>query len=214
MSAQALEVNITKDLPSVKTVHDGKEVVIQRIQDQDHVLTGGYTKTSRKCPPFCVQPMGAGEGVTTIGELEVLEFIRNKVNTGTGVLIDARTPAWYQQGTIPGSTNVPFNTFSPGSSDLVKTAALTQFGVTRRDGSESLLESVQRFLSDNPNMSSVWDFSKAKDLVLWCNGMWCGQSHHAISGLLSLGYPPEKIYYYRGGMQAWVLLGLTVVKPK
>ena len=212
--ANALEVNITQDMPFIVTVHDGQEVKIERIQDQDHQLTGGYTKTSRKCPPFCVQPMQLDPGVTTIGELELLKFIEDKVNTGRGVLIDARTPSWFKQGTIPGSVNIPFQTFSKESSDMVKTTALARFGVTRKDGSESLLESFQRFLSDNPNMSSMWDFSKAKDLVLWCNGAWCGQSPHAIHGLVSLGYPPEKLFYYRGGMQLWQLLGFTVVKPK
>ena len=212
--AYALDVNITKDLPYVVTVHNGQEVKIQRIQDQQHVLTGGYTKTSRKCPPFCIQPVQVAEGVKTIGELELLSFIEHNVNTGTGVLIDARTQAWYKKGTIPGSVNIPFNTFSNDSSDMVKTSALARFGVTRKDGSGSLLESFQRFLSNNPNMSNVWDFSKAKPLVLWCNGVWCGQSPHAIRGLLSLGYPAEKLFYYRGGMQSWQSLGLTVVTPQ
>ncbi|MGD8572392.1 MAG: rhodanese-like domain-containing protein, partial [Gammaproteobacteria bacterium] len=45
-------------------------------------------------------------------------------------------------------------------------------------------------------------------------GMWCGQSPRAIKGLLKLGYPAEKISYYRGGMQSWQMLGLTVVIPE
>lgn len=208
----ALDVNISKDIPFVTTVHNGHEVKIQRVQDQDHVLTGGYSKTSRKCPPFCVQPITVAPGVNTVGELELLDFIVNQVNTGTGVLIDARTPSWFKKGTIPGSINVPFKTFSKDSSDLVKASALAKFGVTRKDGGSSLLSSFKSFLSGNPDMSDVWDFSKAKDLLLWCNGMWCGQSPHAIRGLLALGYPAEKLHYYRGGMQAWQSLGLTVVK--
>lgn len=211
-AAVALDVNISKDLPFVTTVHAGHEVKIQRIQDQNHVLSGGYSKTSRKCPPFCVQPMHVAPGVTTVGELEVLDFIVNKVNVGAGVLIDARTESWFKQGTIPSSLNIPFKTFSKDSSDLVKASALAKFGVTRKDGGASLLDSFKSFLSGNPNMSEVWDFSKAKELMLWCNGMWCGQSPHAIHGLLDLGYPAEKLFYYRGGMQAWQSLGLTVVK--
>ncbi|MGD8570515.1 MAG: rhodanese-like domain-containing protein, partial [Gammaproteobacteria bacterium] len=39
------------------------------------------------------------------------------------------------------------------------------------------------------------------------------QSPTAIKNLLALGYPAEKIYYYRGGMQAWQSLGMTVYKP-
>ena len=213
-SSAALEVNIIKDLPFVVTVHNGHEVKIQRIQDQNNVLTGGYSKTSRKCPPFCVQPMHVAPGVTTVGEAELLDFLVNKVNVGAGVLIDARTTSWFKQGTIPGSINIPFKTFSQDSSDLVKASALAKFGVSRKDGGESLLSSFQSFLSGNPDMSDIWDFSKAKDLMLWCNGPWCGQSPHAIRGLLDLGYPAEKLYYYRGGMQAWQSLGLTVVKVK
>ena len=210
----ALEVNITKSLPFVVTVHNGHEVKIQRIQDQNHVLTGGYSKTSRKCPPFCVQPMHVAPGVTTVGESELLDFLVNNVNQGSGVLIDARTTSWFNQGTIPGSINIPFKTFSKDSSDLVKASALAKFGVTRKDGGGSLISSFKSFLSGNPDMSDVWDFTKAKKLMLWCNGMWCGQSPHAIRGLLDLGYPPEKLFYYRGGMQAWQSLGLTVVKEK
>jgi hypothetical protein len=54
----------------------------------------------------------------------------------------------------------------------------------------------------------------AKDLVLWCNGPACGQSPRAIRGLLDVGYPGEKISYYRGGMQMWQLWGLTTVVPR
>ena len=34
-----------------------------------------------------------------------------------------------------------------------------------------------------------WDFTAAKDLVVWCNGPACGQSPRAIRGLLDAGYP-------------------------
>jgi len=49
--------------------------------------------------------------------------------------------------------------------------------------------------------------------VLWCNGPACGQSPRAIRGLLKVGYPADRIYYYRGGMQMWQLWGLTTVIP-
>ena len=57
------------------------------------------------------------------------------------------------------------------------------------------------------------DFSGAKDLLLWCNGMSGGQTPRAIKGLLKLGYPAEKIKWYRGGMQSWSVLGFTTVTP-
>lgn len=217
-SLLALEVNITKDMESVETTYQGNVVNIQRIQDQDNVLTGGFAKTSRKCPPFCIQPVHVAPGVTTAGELEVLEFIKNKVNKSTGVLIDARTPSWHESGTIPGSVNIPFTTFDEKTPELVKNTALAKLGV-RKKGKASFLtsawQSIEGLLGmDTPTSRSKYNFDNAKDIMLWCNGMWCGQSPRAIKGLLELGYPPEKIYYYRGGMQSWKVLGLTVVEPR
>ena len=69
-------------------------------------------------------------------------------------------------------------------------------------------------LFDADQKTDAWDYSGAKQVVFWCNGPWCGQSPRAIKGLLSHGYPPEKVYYYRGGMQMWKVLGLTVVMPE
>jgi len=203
-SAYALDVKISGTISNVETTHNGELVRIQRIQDQNHVLTGGYTKTSRKCPPFCVQPIHVAPGVTTVGELELLDFIKTKLNNGTGVLVDARTPSWYKKGTIPGSINIPFTTFGKKSSTLVKTSGLAKLGVTMRDENDQ-----GSFMGNNEELTR-WDYSGAKDVLLWCNGIWCGQSPRAIRGLLSLGYPADKIFYYRGGMQAWQSLGLTV----
>ena len=216
-NAEIMDVKISPDKESVQAVHEGEVVTIQRIQDQNHVLTGGYSKTSRKCPPFCIQPIHVAPGVTTVGELELLEFIEKKVNTGTGILIDARTPSWYEKGTIPGSINIPFTTFDDKESDLVKTVALSKLGVPKVS-SPTMMAKTWNFIVKTVNASyrnnyGKWDFSNAKEILLWCNGMWCGQSPRAIKGLIKLGYPPEKIYYYRGGMQSWQMLGLTVAVP-
>ena len=62
-------------------------------------------------------------------------------------------------------------------------------------------------------LAEAWDFSQAKTLVMFCNGIWCPQSPAAIRRLLAMGYPAAKIKYYRGGMQNWFALGLTVVYP-
>jgi rhodanese-related sulfurtransferase len=215
-AVQALDVNISPDLPYIETVHDGKVIKIQRIQNQSNVLTGGFTKTSRKCPPFCIQPVHVAPGVNTVGELELLQFIKDHLNNGTGVLIDARTPAWHEKGTIPGSINIPFTTFDPEKSDLVKGVALGKLGVHKKGPASfaaSMWNSVQQLIGNANKGSDKWDFSDAKELLLYCNGMWCGQSPRAIRGLLALGYPAEKIHYYRGGMQSWQLLGLTTVIP-
>lgn len=216
-AAPALDVKITDKISHLNTRHNGKVVKIMRNQNQKAVLSGGYVKTSRKCPPFCIQPMFVAPGVTTVGELEVLTFIKDKVNHDTGVLIDARTPSWFKKATIPSSINIPFSTFNADSDDLLKVSALAKLGVTiKKETSEdeaSLIDHMMSMLKDDADeVASKWDFSKAKFVLLWCNGIWCEQSPRAIHGMLKLGYPAEKIFYYRGGMQAWQSLGLTIVK--
>ncbi len=54
------------------------------------------------------------------------------------------------------------------------------------------------------------ELDRNKPTVFFCNGPQCPQSPSAIRNLLSAGYPPEKILYYRGGMHDWVTLGLPV----
>jgi rhodanese-related sulfurtransferase len=46
--------------------------------------------------------------------------------------------------------------------------------------------------------------------IFFCNGPQCGQSPRAISNLLEVDYPAEKILYYRGGLHDWITLGLPV----
>jgi rhodanese-related sulfurtransferase len=217
-SSYALDVNITKSIAYVDTVHDSKIVRIQREQDQDHVITGGFSKTSRKCPPFCVRPIQIAPHVKTVGEVELLKFIKQHLNNGTGVLIDARTPSWHKRGTIPGSINIPFTIFSSDQTEpLVLKSALAKLGVKHRTNRNFMIDTwskIQQMIGRQPQMIGNWDYSQAKELLLWCNGMWCGQSPRAIRALVKLGYPPEKIRYYRGGMQSWLVLGLSVVIPE
>lgn len=210
----ALDVNITEKLPYIAIQHKGQTVRIQRIQDQSHKLTGGFAKTSRKCPPFCIQPMTVAPGVDTYGELEVINFIETKVKTNKGLLVDARTPSFHKRGTIPLSINIPFTTFSLGRNDKKLIAAMKVLGVQRRT------EKLEGYWTDLKDITGIeekpnpyWDFSDAKELTLWCNGMWCGQSPRAIEGLIKLGYPAKKIHYYRAGMQGWRILGLSVTVP-
>ncbi|MCK7578790.1 MAG: hypothetical protein MZV65_25710 [Chromatiales bacterium] len=44
-------------------------------------------------PPFCVQPMTAVEGVETVGELEVLNYLHRMSQGDKDIpLVDSRTP--------------------------------------------------------------------------------------------------------------------------
>lgn len=208
------DVNITEFLPTVQFTVQGRTYTIDRIQDENNEITGGFAKTSRKCPPFCIHPMEAAPGVTTAGEMELMEFLKNKVEKGAGLLIDARAESWYVKGTIPGSVNIPFTVFTAEEKDPKLLEALKMLGV-RPGESINWTDASHRVMDDfNQHVRKFhWDFSNAKEILLFCNGPWCDQSPRAIHGLIKLGYPVNKIYYYRGGMQDWLLLGLSVHVP-
>ena len=59
-----------------------------------------------------------------------------------------------------------------------------------------------------------YNFKNAKTMLLFCNGVWCPQSTWAIENLLKIGYPKEKLMWYRGGMYSWKMLNLTSVIPE
>jgi len=215
-SAQAkeLEVKITRDMAYSTVTHDNELVKIQRIQDTGHIIDGSFAKTSRPCPPFCINPIALHEDVKTVGELEVIKFMEGPHYRGRGVIVDARTPSWFRRGTIPGSVNIPFTVFERPSDDFELVEVLESFGAKQRDEVNPVLRVVESLgFMDGDMKTDSWDFSQAKDVLLWCNGPWCGQSPRAIKALLALGYPADKIYYYRGGMQMWQSLGLTTIKP-
>ncbi len=194
---QAAEVNIAPDIESVKVMHGDKEVVIMRNQNQKNTVNPAFAKTSRKCPPFCIQPSTLAPGVETIAELEVLTYLRRMSEGDDSILvIDSRTPDWVAKGTIPGATNIPWTSLNPA-----RGADPISIG--------EILEGQFNAL----NLEGLWNFRDAKTLVMFCNGMWCGQSPNNIKNLLTFGYPAHKIKWYRGGMQNWEILGLSTAKP-
>lgn len=207
-------VPLVEGKPFIHVVHNGSSVKVQRVQDVNYELSGYYAKTVRKCPPFCIQPMHAAPGVETVAEVEIFDFMENGLRSGTGLLIDARTPSWHEKGTIPGSVNIPFTelTKDPGTAEM--NAQLEKLGAKKRGDVGFFTELLEKWgLVDSKWKTKDWDFSQAKDLILWCNGPSCGQSPRAIHGLIAAGYPADKLKYYRGGMQLWQLWGLTTVVP-
>lgn len=191
----ASEVSITPDLPKVEGTLNGKKILIQRNQDARNTVNPAFAKTSRPCPPFCIQPAVLAPGVATIGEVEVVQYLQKMIaGDDTILVVDSRTPDWVKRGTIPGAKNIPWTQLSPSANPFTISEILgNEFGAREAEG--------------------LWDFSRAKTLILFCNGMWCGQSPNNIRNLLRFGYPAHKIKWYRGGMQAWEILGLSTVKP-
>lgn len=212
----AVEVKLTPERDYLDITTPQTNTRIERVQNQEHTIDAIWAKTSRRCPPFCPQPLYAAEGVTTVGEVEVFDFIEQKVNTGKGLLIDARVSAWYIRGTIPGSINIPFTEFERLPSDPDLGPVMAMIGAKPR-GQVGFLQSnwdrTMRSLGFKVQRSGFWDFSNSPDLLLWCNGPWCAQSPRAIRALIELGFPTEKLYNYRGGMQMWQMFGLTVEVP-
>ena len=172
-----LVLKITKTLTQVRVQHENKELLIKRTTKQsDH-----------SCPPFCIQPMNI-DNVKSVGELEVLEFIKVLKKKKSKLLIDARSNILYRTHTIPGAINVPYTMLKDGNKYQKK--VLTLLGAKQQAGQ--------------------WDFSKVPTLLIFGNSDEESQANQAIKSLLKLSYPANRILYYRGGLSAWKRLGLTL----
>lgn len=186
----AKKVMISPSLYSIDVMHKGSKVTISRNQNRKNTISKYYQPTHRgkiqAMAPF------SPHAVETIGALEMIGYLQQLETKGDSlIIIDSRTKDWVKRGTIPGTVSIPFTEFKED------------------DRAVELMEDEFDVLST----SSALNFENAKTLVMYCNGIWCGQSPTAIKKLLSFGYPAAKIKYFRGGMQNWESLGLTVVKP-
>lgn len=99
------------------------------------------------------------------------------------LVVDGRVRPDWRTGTIPGAVNMPYTEMADELHEL---------------GCEPDFEGF------------ICDADVVPNLVMFCNGPWCGQSPAAIRRIIDAGYPVEKIAYYRWGMQGWRMLGLTV----
>ena len=161
--------------------------------------TGNYANP--KVPQNCVSsylhtsgkllPITINEDVKTVGELEVLAFIKQMQKRDDMLLIDARKEEWYNYRTIPGAINIPFNY------------------IKNHEAHEFRYEEYLKMMGVEIDRHTRFDFRNAKNLLVFCNGPWCSQSIAFIESLIEEGYDPEKIKWYRGGMQSWLQAGMT-----
>ncbi len=142
-----------------------------------------------------ISPMKIAKDVETYGELEVLKFIQKMQKNSDMLFIDSRTSNWYEFQTIPSAINIPYIYFL--KADNFK---------------DEFIESLQKLGVKKDNKG--YNFTKAKTLLLFCNGPWCGQSPIMIKKLLEIGYPAKKIKWYRGGMHSWNSLNMITTKDK
>lgn len=184
------KVKITPDISYIYAYHKGKAVKVHRIQDTKNKLTGEYAKIFR--PGKDIQPIKMHDDIRTIAEVEVLNFMKDKVNKRQGLLVDLRPKADYRKETIPASVNIPASV-KDNPAKLKKIMKI--FGVKKlADGS--------------------LDTSKALEIAFYCNGLWCDKSSEFIQTMLDNGYPADKMLYYRGGFQMWKILGFTTIVNK
>lgn len=187
---ESKDVLISTGVKSIDLKHDGGTVTLMRNQDRSNKIVAFYQATHRGR----IQPLHpfAPHQVETIGELEMIDYLKQfSAGDDSLIIIDSRTSAWVKRsGMIPGAVNIPFTEFktSENSMEIMEDQFDVQVGET-------------------------YNFSNAKTLIMYCNGIWCGQSPTAIKKLLSMGYPAAKIKYFRGGMQNWKSLGLNTVSP-
>jgi len=156
-----------------------------------------------------LQPMTLFKGIKTVGEVEVLQhIIASDKEPLKYLLIDARTSKWYKQMTIPTAVNLPFN-------DLVYNEDFDEDDFPNEKEYEHYVENYKKmFKILNIGQSEKGlNFTNVPTLILFCNGSWCSQSPNAIRTLINLGYPIEKLLWYRGGLQDWLIYDFTVVKP-
>jgi len=139
-----------------------------------------------------ISPIQIDEDISTYGELEVLAFMKQMQTDDSMMLIDVCREEFYDYRTIPGAVNMPFHHFKERESfEFEFEQHLRELGVYINEKDDSL------------------DFTKAKTIVIFCNGPWCSLSVSMIEVLLDIGYPAEMIKWYRGGMQEWLGTGMT-----
>ncbi len=194
------------------TLENGKNVTIKReakpkecenVAFDPKDVFGGVKEASKNVNENCkrsfvtyfgkIAPMKAAENIETYGELEVLDFIEKAKNDKNLLLVDTRTENWYNHQTIATAVNVPYIYTKKSQYPDEFKETLDTFGVVEKDGK--------------------YDFTNAKTILMFCNAVWCGQSPEAMKELIAIGYPQEKMKWYRGGMQSWLSVGLTTVKP-
>lgn len=105
------------------------------------------------------------------------------LETHSAKVVDMRTLEWRTQATIPGSVHIPYTEVA---------SRLDELGCTGSSGE--------------------WDCTAADNVIAFCNGPACGQSPIAIRAMAREGFPADKIFYYRGGMQSWIVLGLSTAE--
>ena len=166
---------------------NGEEIVISRASTVDPSTLTALASVSSTCTAPCLSPMVVAQGVATFGEMEVIEFLSTTAEAGDGLLIDARLPDHRGLGFIPASVNIPAATLAP--TNPFRDEILMALGAEKLQG--------------------IFSFEDVMALTIFDGGPATSDAQTLITDLIEVGYPADKIFYYRGGMQVWATLGLS-----
>ena len=109
--------------------------------------------------------------------------VMHALNDEDARIVDMRLENEYLDETIPKAINVPYLDVEPHMEEL---------GCQKK--------------------ADTWECSDVKKIYAFCNGAVCTKSPIGIRALIALGFPAQKIFYYRGGMLVWSAVGLNVVE--
>lgn len=219
-SGNRLLAPLKDGVPYAFVVHNGRSIRVERDIDQSYqarpTIMGSLRSTAEKCPPFCLLPMQLDIPVSTVGEVEIVDFMQTRLRDRKGVLVDVRSQRQHRAGTIPGSINFSIARFNKAPDDPGFISVLEALGAKPRGEVSWFRQQLEDYgLVDTSLVSDSWDFSEAKDLILWSDGPMDDRSAKAAVALANAGYPTSKMAWYRGGMPAWQYWGFNTVKaPK
>ena len=146
------------------------------------------TPLAPSCPPFCIEPISI-KGVKSVGELELLSFIQSVEKKRDGLLIDVRENLKYREETIPSAINLPYEMLmdkSPYQEEVLKSLGAKK-------------------------IHKGWFFKNPQKLLIFGESSFSPEASKAIKALVKLGYPTNKLLYYRGGIVSWKASGLTLI---
>ncbi|MBP7742428.1 MAG: rhodanese-like domain-containing protein [Aliarcobacter sp.] len=205
LQSEGVEVNYKNSKDEAKTIviKREKKDECKNVSFDPKAVYGGKHQAADSIKADCkrafvtymgkISPMKYSENVETFGEVEVLEFIEKAKSDKNLLLVDSRTENWFYHETIPTAVNVPYVYLKQSQYPDEFEEYLAILGVKKVDGK--------------------YNFENAKELLMFCNGAWCGQSPESMKYLIEIGYPEAKLKWYRGGIQSWLSLGLTTVQP-
>ncbi|MCO4847411.1 MAG: rhodanese-like domain-containing protein [Yoonia sp.] len=182
----------TDDALNVGFSVGGVKQSFEQSETVDTAQVASHFRTRTSCNGPCLAPLSVASNVPTIGEREVISFVATQVAIGKGLLIDSRNINDRGTGFISTSVNIP----------------------------SALLQSDNPFLNDilqamgAREFQGALNFTDALPLVVFDDGPSTLDAPDLITTLLNLGYPADKISYYRGGMLVWTALGLNTQDAK